>query len=123
MMAPSKAKPSGEIPTVNVPRFLPSLARSLLTLLLLIFATQMLAPSKATLTGEACGHAVLLIPVCADGAEGCGDAPLGPAVITRSRAASGAAPKTMTAEELAKFKERIARMAGRNRGFGFWPRR
>jgi probable HAF family extracellular repeat protein len=65
---------------------------------------------------DQCVHAFVLIPVCADGTEGCADAPLDPAVVARSRAASGTAPKTMTAEELAKFKERIARMAGRYRG-------
>jgi probable HAF family extracellular repeat protein len=84
-------------------------------------------PGCSDFTDTECGHAFLLIPVCANGNEGCADAPLDPAVVARSRAASGAAPKTMTAEELAKFKERIARMhAGmthRNRGFGFWPRR
>jgi hypothetical protein len=72
------------------------------------------------------GHAFLLIPVCADGNEGCADAPLDPAVVARSRVVSGTAPKTMTAEALAKFKERIARMhAGmthRNRGLGTSPR-
>lgn len=65
-------------------------------------------------------HAFLLIPVCADGTEGCADAPLDPAVVAQSRAGSGAAPKTMTAEELATFKKRMARMAGRNRAFGLW---
>jgi len=59
---------------------------------------------------DSLGRAFLLIPVCAGGTEGCADGPLDPAVVERSRAASGAAPKTMTAEELAKFKERIARM-------------
>jgi probable HAF family extracellular repeat protein len=66
---------------------------------------------------EACGHAVLLIPVCADGTEGCADAPLDPAVVAQSRAASGSAPKTMTAEELAIVKGRAAGLAGRYRGF------
>lgn len=84
-------------------------------------------PGCSDFTDAACGHAYLLIPVCADGTEGCADAPLDPAVVAQSRAASGAAPKTMTAEELAIFKERIARMhagmAGRNRGIGLWPRR
>jgi probable HAF family extracellular repeat protein len=70
-----------------------------------------------------CGHAFLLIPACADGTEGCEDAPLDPAVVAQSRAGSGAAPKTMTAEELATFKERIARMAQRHRAFGLSPRR
>ena len=46
-------------------------------------------------------RAFLLIPVCADGNEGCADAPLDPAVVAQSRAVSGAAPKTITAEELA----------------------
>jgi uncharacterized membrane protein len=79
------------------------------------------------LRDDACGHAYVLIPICADGNEGCVDAPLEPAVVAHSRAASGAAPKTMTPEELATFKEGIARMhawtAARNRGFGLWPRR
>jgi len=64
-----------------------------------------------------------LIPICADGAEGCADAPLDPAIVAQGRTASGAAPQTMTAEELAIFKEKIAPVAGRNRGFGFWRRR
>ena len=38
-------------------------------------------------------------------------------------AASGAAFKAMTAEELATLMKRMARVAGRNRGFGIWPRR
>ena len=71
----------------------------------------------------ACGRAFVLIPVCADGTEGCADAPLDPAIVAKSRVASSAVPKTMTPEELATFKERIARMAGRNRSFGLWPRR
>jgi len=64
------------------------------------------------------GHAFLLIPVCADGTEGCADAPLDPLVAAQSRAVSGAVPKTMTAEELARFKERIAGESRR-----LWPRR
>ena len=72
---------------------------------------------------DRCGHAYVLIPVCADGNEGCADAPLDPAVVAQSRAESGVAPKTMTAEELAKFKERIARMAGRYRRLRLWPNR
>jgi len=70
-----------------------------------------------------CGHAFVLIPVCTDGKEGCADAPLDPALIAKSQSTAGVSQKRMTAEELATFKERIARMAGRNRGFGFWPRR
>jgi probable HAF family extracellular repeat protein len=70
-----------------------------------------------------CGHAFLLIPVCTDGTEGCADAPLDPAVVAQSRAASGPASKTMTAEDLATFKESVtkmsARMANRNRRFQF----
>jgi len=69
------------------------------------------------------GHAFLLIPVCADGTEGCANAPLDPVVVAQSRVASGTALKTMTTEELATFKEKMARMAGRNRGFRLWPRR
>lgn len=68
------------------------------------------------------GHAVLLVP-CGEGTEGCVDAPLDPAVVAQSRVQSGAASRTMTAEELATLKKRIAQMAGRNRGFGLWPRR
>jgi probable HAF family extracellular repeat protein len=70
-----------------------------------------------------CGHAFVLIPVCADGNEGCADAPLDPSVVAQSRGASGVVPKPVTAEELATFKERLARMAGRNRRFGLWPTR
>jgi hypothetical protein len=47
MLAPSKAIPSGVVPTPNVPRLAPSLARSLVTLSLPSFVTQTLAPSKA----------------------------------------------------------------------------
>jgi probable HAF family extracellular repeat protein len=72
-------------------------------------------PGCSEFTDDACGHAFLLIPVCADGTEGCADAPLDPALVAQSRVASGAAPKTMTAEELAAFKKRIARMSSRNR--------
>lgn len=64
---------------------------------------------------DACGHAFLLIPVCPDGSDGCADAPLDPAVVAQSRAESAAASKTMTAEELAAFKKRIARMSSWNR--------
>ena len=70
-----------------------------------------------------CRHAFVLIPVCEDGTEGCANASLDPAVVAQSRAASGSAPKTMTPEELATFKKRIVRIAGRNRGLGVWPRR
>ena len=70
-----------------------------------------------------CGHAYLLIPVCADGTEGCEDSPLDPAVVAQSRASSGAVAKTMTSEELKIFKERLPRMAGRNHPFGLWLRR
>src|SRR2546430_1382210 len=51
MLAPSKATPLGALPTAKVPSVDPSLAFSLVTLLLPKFATQMLAPSKATKTG------------------------------------------------------------------------
>ncbi len=53
MLAPSKATPIGPVPTAKVPSVVPSLARSLVTLLLLKFATQMLVPSKATPIGAA----------------------------------------------------------------------
>jgi hypothetical protein len=46
MLAPSKATPMGELPTGKVPRVAP-LLDSLVTLLLLKFATQMFALSKA----------------------------------------------------------------------------
>jgi probable HAF family extracellular repeat protein len=64
------------------------------------------------------GHGFLLIPVCADGSEGCAEAPLDPAFVTRSRTLSGAESKKMTAEELAMLIKRMSRVAGRNRGFG-----
>ena len=71
-----------------------------------------------------CGHAYLLIPVCADGSEGCADTPLDPAVVAESRAKSG---RAITAEELANFEQRMAQMhsrvVGRDRGFGLWPSR
>src|ERR1700730_4595354 len=51
MFAPSKATPRGLVPTLKVPRSVPSLARSLSTVLSALFTTQMLAPSKATPTG------------------------------------------------------------------------
>ena len=51
MLAPSKATPRGSVPTAKVPSTAPSLARSLVTVLLLSFVTQMLAPSKATPSG------------------------------------------------------------------------
>ena len=59
-------------------------------------------------------HAFLLIP-CGEGEDGCIDAPLGSAVVAQSRAESAAASKTMTAEEFAAFKKRIARMSSWNR--------
>src|SRR6202030_1089885 len=51
MFAPSKATPRGLVPTLKVPRSVPSLARSLSTVLSALFTTQMLAPSKDTPTG------------------------------------------------------------------------
>jgi hypothetical protein len=48
ILAPSKATPDGFAPTGNVPMFTPSIARSLVTLWLLEFATRMWVPSKAT---------------------------------------------------------------------------
>ena len=70
-----------------------------------------------------CGHAYLLIPVCANGSEGCEDAPFDPSAVVQSRASSGAVAKTMTAEQLKVFKERLSRMADRNRPLGLWLRR
>src|SRR3990172_4211285 len=52
MLAPSKAMPTGPVPTVLAPRGAPSEARSLVTLLLPQSATQMLAPSKAMPYGD-----------------------------------------------------------------------
>src|SRR5260370_482406 len=49
MLAPSKAMSVGHAPTLKVPSVVPSLARSLLTLLLYQVVTHILAPSKATL--------------------------------------------------------------------------
>jgi probable HAF family extracellular repeat protein len=63
-------------------------------------------------------HAFLLVP-CADGEEGCVDAP----PVAKSQPASEKERKPMTTEELARFKERLARMTSRNRGFGVWRRR
>ena len=51
-LAPSKLMARGALPVVNVPRFAPSLASSLVTLLEPKFATQMLRPSKVIPTGE-----------------------------------------------------------------------
>src|ERR1017187_5064945 len=51
MLAPSKAIPKGFGPAGKVPSTAPVLARSLVTLLPPKFATQILAPSKATPTG------------------------------------------------------------------------
>jgi probable HAF family extracellular repeat protein len=72
---------------------------------------------------NALAHAFLLIPVCEDGTEGCADAPLDPAVVARSRAESVSVPKTMTAEEMATFKETVIRIASRDRGFGLWRKK
>lgn len=47
---PSRVTPAAFVPTLNVPRTFPLLARSLVTLLL-PFATQMLNPSNATPAG------------------------------------------------------------------------
>src|SRR5271169_251352 len=52
MLAPSKAKLAGSVPTLKLPKTMPSLARSLVTVLLPKFATQMLAPSKHTPRGS-----------------------------------------------------------------------
>jgi hypothetical protein len=43
MLAPSKAIPNGDVPTVKVPRVVPSLAFSLVTVASRLFATQMFA--------------------------------------------------------------------------------
>lgn len=47
MLAPSKAASLGWLPTAKVPTTAPSRARSLVTLLLPVFATQMCFPSNA----------------------------------------------------------------------------
>src|SRR5258706_324968 len=52
MLAPSNAAEKGETPTGKLPRVWPSLARSLVTLLLPWSAPHTLAPSKATPVGE-----------------------------------------------------------------------
>src|SRR5437667_34277 len=53
MLTPSNATPWGCDPTGKLPRLAPSLACSLVTVLLPLFVTQMLAPSNATPTGSA----------------------------------------------------------------------
>jgi probable HAF family extracellular repeat protein len=79
-------------------------------------------PGCSDFADDACGHAFLLVPVCADGTEGCADAPLDPDVMAQSRA-SGAMPRKITLQERAAFKSKIAqiqsRMAGRNYTIGF----
>jgi probable HAF family extracellular repeat protein len=81
-------------------------------------------PGCSDFADDACGHAFVLVPICADGTEGCADAPLDPDVVAQSRA-SGAMPKRITAQELEALKSRIAqlqsRMTGRNHAFGFLP--
>jgi hypothetical protein len=51
MFAPSNATPRGFAPTLKVPSVTPSLARSLVTLLLRLLVTQTLAPSNAAELG------------------------------------------------------------------------
>src|SRR5580704_15284720 len=51
MLTPSNITAVGFAPTLKVPSAAPSLARSLVTLLLPEFDTQILAPSKATAVG------------------------------------------------------------------------
>jgi probable HAF family extracellular repeat protein len=84
-------------------------------------------PGCSDFSDDVCGHAYVLVPVCEDGSEGCVDAPLDPALVTESRAMSGAIHKDMTVEELSELKERIAkmqlRMVARNRSLGFLPAR
>src|SRR6266581_3528538 len=63
MWAPSNATPSGQVPTANVPRLAPSLARSLVTLSLPKFVTHTLAPSQATPSGKVpTGNVPRLVP-------------------------------------------------------------
>ena len=50
-LAPSKATPRGCVPTEEVPRTAPLLARSFVRLLLAEFATHMFAPSNARAVG------------------------------------------------------------------------
>jgi probable HAF family extracellular repeat protein len=104
---------------IDLNTFVPPSANLLLTDALYINDHGEIAGNGVLPNGDQ--HAFLLIP-CGEREEGCVDAPLDPAIVAKSQA-SGAVPKPMTAEELASFKERIARMAGRNRGFGLWPKR
>src|SRR5262249_42630195 len=46
MLVPSKAVPTGFLPTLNVPRIVPSLVRTLLTVAAWVSVTQRLSPSK-----------------------------------------------------------------------------
>src|SRR5258708_22032532 len=62
MFAPSTASSAVLAPTLKVPSIAPSLARSLLTLLVYQVVTQMFAPSKATLLLQP-GSTVNCIPV------------------------------------------------------------
>jgi len=74
-------------------------------------------PGCPNLSDALCGHAFILIPVCADGNAGCADAPLDPAIAAQSGRSQGTAAHAMTRQQLNAFKERISRMSGRNRGF------
>ena len=80
-------------------------------------------PGCGNFSDDACGHAFLLIPVCADGSEGCADAPLDPVVVAQSRTTSGAPPQAMTAQQVASFKKMISRSTGRKHRLGLWSRR
>ncbi len=77
---------------------------------------------------ESCGHAFLLIPVCADGTEGCADAPLDPAVVQVSEA-SLAEPTVSVADSPDSAAEIISRprfgseLARRNLQFGISPQK
>jgi len=58
-----------------------------------------------------CGHAFVLIPVCADGTEGCADAPLDPAVVqasalslTQPTASSANSSQLLAAQTMSRYR-------------------
>ena len=74
-----------------------------------------------------CGHAFLLIPVCADGTEGCADAPLDPGAVQTSAASltqpivSTADSPDFTAAEIISRTRFRSLLARRNLRLGFTP--